>query len=299
MRMGDNTKLYQNPVLKGYADPDVYYEDGTYYLYATSSRVKKGYEVYTSADLVHWERSGMALHEAWGFEDRYWAPDVKKIGNRYVMAASVSEHLGLAIAERPEGLFVPQDDWLFECSIDGHLFLDANGSLFLYYVSWRKGHTYGLYGCQLDRSALTPLPGSEKLLLTPVEAYECRQAPVVEAPYMLCRDGRYFLTYSGSHFQSPEYCVAVAVSDSPLGEFRRCPENPILIGNDKVSGCGHHCIVRTPAGGLYLLYHTHAVPGRQVHPRQLALDRLYWADGCLRTSGPSTTPQPVPSVSLD
>lgn len=296
MNTGDNTAFYQNPILKGYADPDVYYENGTYYLYATSSYVKKGYEVYTSPDLVHWEKAGMAMEEAWGFGEKYWAPDVKKIEGRYVMAASVSEHLGLAVAEHPEGPFRPQESWLFDFSIDGHLFLDGDGSLYLYYVSWREGHTYGLYGCRLDSSALMPVPGTERLLLTPTEAYELHQAPVVEAPYMLCRDGKYYLTYSGSHYQSIHYCVAAAVSDAPLGKFERCPENPILVGNGEVSGCGHHCIVHTPAGQLYLLYHTHAATNKQVHPRQLALDRLCWDGDRLVTSGPSTTPQPVPII---
>lgn len=294
--ISDNISFYQNPVLKGYADPDVYFENGIYYLYATSSYVKKGYEVHISSDLVHWKKAGMALVEAWGFVDRYWAPDVKKIGNHYVMAASVNEHLGLAVSEFPEGPFAPQEHWLFENSIDGHLFWDTDGRLYLYYVSWREGHPYGLYGCQLDVLSLVPIAGSERLLLMPTESYECRKAPVVEAPYILCKDGQYFLTYSGSHFESPDYCVAVAVSNSPLGEFRRCPGNPVLIGNEKVSGCGHHCIVHTPAGELYLLYHTHAVPNKQVHPRQLALDKLYWKDGLLVTSGPSVTPQPMPAI---
>ena len=295
MNVRDNTAFYQNPILKGYADPDVLYENGIYYLYATSYYVKKGYELHTSTDLVHWKKSGMAMEDAWGFKEKYWAPDVKKIGDRYIMAASVCEHLGLAVATCPEGPFVPQENWLFDSSIDGHLFLDADGKLYLYYVSWRKGHTYGLYGCQLNITSLMPIPDSERLLLTPTESYEIHQAPVVEAPYMLYREGKYFLTYSGSHFESINYCVAVAVSDSALGEFERCPGNPILIGNREVSGCGHHCIVQTPAKELYLLYHTHAVAGSQIHPRQLALDKLYWKENRLAVSGPSTIPQPVPA----
>lgn len=292
----DREAFYQNPVLKGYADPDVYYENGVYYLYATSYQVEKGYEVYASPDLIHWKKRGMALDGAWGFEKNYWAPDVKKIGERYVMALSVEEHLGLAAAERPEGPFIPEAHWLFESTIDGHLFQDEDGSLYLYYVSWREGHVYGLYGCQLDSAALVPVQDSERLLLVATESYECHQAPVVEAPYMICREGRYYLTYSGSHYQSPHYCVAAAVSDTPLGKFSRCPGNPLLVGNGQISGCGHHCIVRTPAGELYLLYHTHAAPDGKVHPRQLALDRLYWEEDRLVTSGPTTTPQPVPVI---
>lgn len=292
--MDRRNHTYQNPILIGYADPDVYSENNIFYLYATSYNVTKGYEVHISSDLVHWERMGMALVEAWGFERNYWAPDVKKIGNHYVMAVSVNEHIGLAVADRPEGPFIPQKDWLFEASIDGHLFLDTDDRLYLYYVSWRKGHRYGLYGCLLDNATLLPVPNSERLLLMPETPYECHQAPVVEAPYMFCKGNRYFLTYSGSHYESPHYCVAAAVSDAPLGEYKRCPDNPVLIGNSTVRGCGHHCIVHTSNGEMYLLYHTHAAPDGQIHPRQLALDRLYWEGDRLVTSGPTTIPQPMP-----
>jgi len=288
--------MYQNPILKGYADPDIYYEDGVFYLYATSYRVEKGYEVYTSTDLVHWENQGMALEEAWGYPDKYWAPDVKKIGDCYVMAASVSEHLGLAVARHPMGPFIPLENWLFDYSIDGHLFQDADGRLYLYYVSWREGHQYGLYGCELDIDTLKMVPDSERRILTPEAPYECHQAAIAEAPYMLCHEGKYYLTYSGSHFESPKYCVAVAVSDSPLGPYERCPENPVLVGNDKVSGCGHHCIVHTPKGEMYLLYHTHASADGQIHPRNLALDKLYWEGERLVTDGPTVTPQPIPVI---
>lgn len=270
---------FNNPVVKGYADPDIYYENGKYYLYATSYHVRQGYEVLTSTDLQNWEKIGMAMESAWGAPNKYWAPDVKRIDldgkPRYVMAATVDEHLGIAVAERPEGLFIPQEASLFDSTIDGHLFEDEDGSLYLYYVSWRRDHRYGLYGCKLDRSTLVPDLASEVLILVAEAEYECHHTPVVEAPYMLKKDGRYYLTYSGCHYESPLYCVAAAVSDSPLGKYERCDFNPVLVGNDEVHGCGHHCIVHAPDGEMYLVYHTHASPGK-IHPRQLAVSRLWW-----------------------
>src|SRR6266446_5096699 len=66
-------KIYRNPLLpeRGMADPDVIRVNGNYFLYATSDT--RGYEVFESDDLVHWERKG------WAFEDSRggaWAPDV-------------------------------------------------------------------------------------------------------------------------------------------------------------------------------------------------------------------------------
>src|SRR4051812_1729164 len=66
-------RTYRNPLLpdRDIADPDVIRVDGKYYLYPTSDA--KGYEVFVSDDLVHWQRKARA------FEDpRHgdWAPDV-------------------------------------------------------------------------------------------------------------------------------------------------------------------------------------------------------------------------------
>ena len=92
---------YQNPILPGYADPDVYFENGVYYLYATSYR----YDVWTSTDLVNWEKKPNTAITApvWGYDEWHWAPDVKRLPDgRYLMAASVREHLGLLTATSPE-----------------------------------------------------------------------------------------------------------------------------------------------------------------------------------------------------
>lgn len=279
---------YQNPILPGYADPDVYLENGVYYLYATSYR----YDVWTSTDLVHWEKKPATAITApvWGMDDWHWAPDVKRLPDgRLLMAASVHEHLGLLTATSPEGPFLPEADFLFDCSIDGHIFVDDDGTIYFYYVSWRKDHRYGLYGCILDPATLRPVEGSERPIIYPEAPYECQQAPVAEAPYMLKLGSKYILTYSGSHYESPFYCVAALRSDHPLEGFVRDETNPILVGNTtEISGCGHHCITTAPFGELALLYHTHHAPGT-IHPRDLSIDPLYWDGQHLTCPGPRKT----------
>src|ERR1044071_782174 len=51
-------KTYRNPLLPevSMADPHVIRVDGTYYLYATTHT--KGYDAYTSRDLVNWTNAG-------------------------------------------------------------------------------------------------------------------------------------------------------------------------------------------------------------------------------------------------
>ncbi len=265
-------RKYKNPILDNVCDPDVVYHDGYYWLYGTS--IGNGYAVYRSADLINWEKTGEVLKDAWGYSSAYWAPDIKKKDGKFYMLVTTCEHLGLAISDSPMGPFIPQNGFMFDRSIDGHIFFDGD-DMYIYYVSWREGHTYGIYGCKMMPDRITPDLSTEKLLIVNEFEYERHFAGVVEAPYMLKKDGVYYLTYSGCHYESPFYCVCYATSDSPLGDFAKYEGNPILVGDGvTVSGAGHHCITSSPDGSrMFIIYHTHYKPG-VIHPRRLSIGNI-------------------------
>ena len=272
---------YPNPILEGYADPDILHENGKYYFYATSYHTKCGYELLVSNDLITWGNRGMALDCAWGFGDWYWAPDVKKVNGRYYMLASVREHLGIAVADSPEGPFIPEKEPLFDKTIDGHIFCDDDGRIYIYYVTWRENHRYGLY-CMEMTSDFEPIYESERAIIFAEEPWESHQAKVAEAPYMIKKDGIYYLTYSGSHYESKLYAVGYAVSTSPMGPFEKYGGNPILVGDgEKICGTGHHCITDDGHGNMLIVYHTHKDSSR-IHPRCISVGTIRFekdADG--------------------
>lgn len=292
-------KTYQNPILAGYADPDVLYYQGTYYLYATSSTLKTGYEAYASKDLVNWEYAGVVMGEAWGMGQCYWAPDIMERNGKFYILASVNEHLGIATSDSPLGPFVPEPNYLFDKSIDGHFLIDDDGSVYIYYVSWREEKTYALYGMKMENDCVTPILSTETLLIEAKEEWECQKAPVAEAPYIIKHKGKYYLTYSGSHYESKGYAVGYATSDQPLGPYKKYEANPILSYHYLVHGPGHHCIVTSPDGrDLFILYHTHH-DTKEVQPRSLCIDRMRFAsvsgkEDKLEVYGPTVTPQPYP-----
>ena len=269
---GEKAMKYPNPVLLGYADPDILYENGTYYFYATSYHVQHGYEVLTSTDLINWENKGLCLEKAW--DDRwYWAPDVKKIGDKYYMLASVNEHLGICEADSPLGPFIPREEPLFESSIDGHIFRDDDGQIYIYYVTWRKDHRYGLYVMKMT-DGFQPVPESEKPIIFAEEPWESNQAKVAEAPYMIKHNGLCYLTYSGSHYQSKYYAVGYAVAESPEGPFEKYSGNPILVTDEKTEfGTGHHCITKDSDGNMLIVYHTHQ-DENNIHPRNISIKHI-------------------------
>lgn len=288
---------YQNNVIQNAADPDIIYHDGYYYMYVTGDK----YPVYRSADLAKWEYVGVALPEvSWNIDKRYmWAPDVEYIGGKFYMAVSMGEAgFGIAVADKPEGPFVCAGDMPFLTkTIDGHIFVDDDGRIYLYYTSWCDGRAYGIWGVEMESDCLTPKWETEKLIFTPTEPWEntMNRGGVVEAPYMLKKEGVYYLVYSGSHFEA-DYAVGYATSTSPLEGFVKSANNPILRGTADTRGTGHCSIIETHLGGLMMVYHTHNNP-TTVQPRHVAIDPVRFvktADGYrLEVCGPTTSKTPV------
>ena len=111
-------KSYKNPVFREFlvADPTVIRaEDGNFYLYATES-AKNNIPILRSSDLVNWTKVG----EVFTAENHpqitdkaganLWAPDINKIGDRYVLYYSQpgenNKHaIGVASGPSPVGPF--------------------------------------------------------------------------------------------------------------------------------------------------------------------------------------------------
>lgn len=269
---------YPNPVCVG-ADPFVLLVDGTYYHYATGD--PDGYHVQVSTDLIHWEDRGYCLHkndvqgEKW-----FWAPEILATHGKYYMVYTADEHLGLAIADDPTGPFVQKKKgWLSERhAIDGHLEVGADGCVYLYYVRFDGGNV--IYGTKLAETvdkfvALAEAGelaiGEEVRLLAAEEPWETHMGKVAEGPFILQHGGKYYLTYSANDYQSPLYAIGYAVSDTPLGTYKKYAGNPILVGHGDIVGTGHHSFTTTKDGKeLLCVYHCHNSVS-EIHPRMTCI----------------------------
>ena len=127
---------FLNPVLENFPDPDVVQVGETFYAYATTnydagSGLGSNIQVARSDDLVSWERLPDALPElaAWSglttlfstlLHSATWAPDVARIGDRYLLYYTTpavdiprpdgkpSQCISVAAADSPEGPFVDE-----------------------------------------------------------------------------------------------------------------------------------------------------------------------------------------------
>lgn len=286
---------YRNPIIDriGMADPTVVRYRGKYYLYPTWDC--KGYDVFVSDDLVEWEHAGKCYRDKRG---GVWAPDVFDNSERdgkfylyYTVDDPAGDKLvGAAVADGPLGPFTDKGT-LVRAAIDAHLFRDDDGKLYLYYVEVSPG--YNRISVQPMADPLTR-KGEPTLLIEPKDPWETRGAAIAEGPWMLKHKGLYYLTYSGSPANGPQYAVGYATSKSPVGPFTKYAGNPIAKQGDGIFGPGHHCVVEGPDKRLWMVYHQQN-SDKIGWRRFLAIDPLWFdEDGVIHVKLSRATTQPAP-----
>jgi len=281
---------YRNPVIdENLADPAVVFYEGTYYLYATGEvEGDNGYRVYTSKDLVHWERGPVVFRPG---PPHVWAPDVWRDpdSGRFYLYYTADRTVGVAEAAGPQGPFTIRRK-LFDQAIDAHLFRDDDGRLYLYVV--------GLPGFRITVQPMagpTEPAGEPKVIFQPESEWETRDGRVTEGPWMIKHDGRYYLLYSGSGASTPDYAVGYATSESPTGPFTRAEHNPILHRSEGLFGPGHGCAIRDGDGAWWFVYHQKRT-ARNEWGRFICLDRLQFDDqGRLNGEATRDRLQPAPA----
>jgi xylan 1,4-beta-xylosidase len=281
--------MYRNPVIKAdLADPSVIFHDGRYYLYATGDvNGDNGYRAYTSTDLVNWQRGPVVFQPG----DRHiWAPDVWRdpVSGKFYLYYTANKTVGVAVANGPLGPFTNPRK-LFDAAIDAHLFRDDDGRLYLYFVKF-PGFRITV---QPMRTPTEPL-GESKVVLQPESDWEKRAGHVTEGPWLIKRAELYYLIYSGSGADTPDYAVGYATATSPLGPFRRAPHNPIIQRSAGLFGPGHGCAIQDRTGQWWHVYHQKNTAKRE-WDRFICLDPLRFdAEGRLLGTATRNTEQPAP-----
>jgi beta-xylosidase len=302
--------MYRNPMDVRGADPFVYHEGDTYYLYATSAG--DGIRQWTSKDLVHWERRGYAYRRdeaSWGRRN-FWAPELFKHHGKYYLHFTAQgdenpsgRRIVLAVADSPLGPFkqVGNGPWFDDHTdtIDSDVFQDpTDGQLYLYVVHFNhppEGKNFEIVARKLKDDLM---PEKEvTFCTTPDQKWEGK--PVNEGPFVMKHGGTYFLTYSTFGYENPKYCVCVARAKSPLGPWTK--QGRILQRTEGTSGTGHHCFTESPDGKeLFIVYHEHRDLDHPGGDRVIAIDRAHFVDGptpTIKVDGPTLTPQRLPSGS--
>ena len=297
------------------ADPFIYKgADNMYYLTGTSG--SNGFDCYKSEDLVTWNFAGELYRPAEGHfgTDAFWAPEVKYYkGGYYLTYSCLDPESGrllpcLAWSGSPEGpfrdLYLPWFDFGYS-AIDCHIFVDDDGSPYLYFSrnGAADGYTYGeIYAARLkdDLSGPDGEPVPIMKASQPWERVRWSVNRCNEGPFVIKSGGRYYMTYSANDTGYEHYGVGVAVADAPLGPWEKYEDNPLMTTDMEkgVSSPGHNSIVESPDGSeMFVVYHRHTDTDgpRPSYDRMVCIDRMRIDDdGKLRIDGPTVTPQPMP-----
>lgn len=272
-----------NPVYaRDFPDPFVLKVGRMYYAYATNGN-GANVQTATSTDLLHWRPGPDALPKlgSWDFPGNTWAPEVARVGGRYVLyytASSGTQCVGRAVAKTPLGPFVDTFRGPLVCqkALGGSIDPDPSGG----YLYWKSdGNSIG----QRTKIWAQKLSADGLHLVGPRRAVEENgnqvwEGGVVEGPEMRRHGGRYFLFYSGGNFDDDSYAVGYATCRGPLGPCRDAPENPVLKTGCRAHGPGHNTFA-----GPYIVYHA----WNPAHTkRQLWLSRLEWRNGKPHVDGP-------------
>lgn len=268
-----------------FPDPFVLVAKGGFVAYSTNDGLNL--PMASSKDLVHWSPvmdparpgkrlDGMPVLAPWSKAGFNWAPEVMRVGEKYVLYYTASSRkldkqcVGAAVASDPFGPFVDTSTEPLLCqadlggTIDADAFRDSDGKLYLYYKNDgnRVGKSSAIWAQQLAPDGLS-LTGQPVAIERDSKPW---QQKLVEAPSMVrVPGGGYQLFYSGGYFgwnddqRISPYAMGYATCSSPLGPCKDAPDNPVLHSfNDREAGClsgpGHQAIFQV-AGRSFIAFH--------------------------------------------
>lgn len=289
----------QNPLIRNQftADPSARVFGGRVYVYpshdilATEGRGRVGwfcmedYHVFSSANLTDWTDHGVIVQQnkvPWVKPDSYsmWAPDcIYRNGKYYFYFPTTPKDtsyargftIGVAIADKPEGPFVPQPTPIIKVrGIDPNVFIDKDGQAYLY---WSQGN---IYGAKLKDNMV-------ELASDPVVLQDLPGKGLKEGPYVFERNGIYYMTYP--HVENKIERLEYAIGDNPLGPFKITG----VIMDESPAGCwtNHHSMLPFK-DQWYLFYHHNDYSPTFDKARSIRADSLFFnADGTIQKVTPT------------
>jgi hypothetical protein len=244
------------------------------------------YHVFSSDNLTDWTDHGTIISQdkvKWVDSTTYsmWAPDCIYRNGKYYFyfpANSFKEHngrktfgIGVAIADQPEGPFVPQPEPIKDLpGIDPNVFIDRDGQAYLY---WSLGK---IYVAKLKDNML-------ELAEEPRVVKELPEKGLIEGPWMFERNGIYYMTYPhvANNIERLEY----AIGDNPMGPFRFAG----VIMDESPMNCwtNHHSFIELK-GQWYLFYHQNAYSPKFDKNRSACIDSMFFnEDGTIQKVVPT------------
>ena len=300
----------QNPVIRDQfsADPTARVFNNKVYLYPSHDIMPpqgqrqdwfcmEDYHVFSSENLTDWTDHGMIVTQnkvPWVRKDSYsmWAPDcVYRNGKYYFYFPSAPAEgrggfaVGVAIADNPEGPFIPEPEPIKGINgIDPCVLQASDGNA---YIFWGNGRCAKLKPNMKELADDNPKStvkfGNREMEMVGVNCLEGLPNRQAEGPFAFEANGWYYLTYP--YVRNNTEVLGYAMSKNPMGPY----EYKGLIMAEHANGCwtNHHSIVNYK-GQWYLFYHHNFFSPRDDKRRSVQIEKLFFnADGTIQEVKPT------------
>ena len=296
--------MAQNPIIRDQftADPTARVFNDKVYLYPSHDIMPpagqrqdwfcmEDYHVFSSENLTDWTDHGVIVTQnkvPWVKPNSYsmWAPDcVYKDGKYYFYfpsnpASGMGFGIGVAVADSPEGPFIPEPEPIKGINgIDPCVLLASDGNA---YIFWGAGRCAKLKPNMKELADDTPTEkvkwGDREFEMKGVNCLKGLPSRQAEGPFAFEYNGNYYLTYP--YVRNNTEVLGYAMSKNPMGPY----EYKGLIMPEHENGCwtNHHSIINYK-GQWYLFYHQNAFSPKDDKRRSVQIDRLYFnPDGTIQ-----------------
>ncbi len=309
---------WHNPVQTGpewIRDPTILEVEGTYYMTGTymakgvsetDARAWPGIKLWSSSDLKTWREvpGFLVRNEQFTWADTLlWAPEIFAYKGKFYLTFSAQDtsgacnkqSLAVAVADDITGPYevLTRDEPLL-CGNDASLFADDDGRVYALQT-----------GITVTEVSLEPLEvvGKQTHVIATSETPGAWDSEINEGPFMVKRDGLYYLFWSGT---ARGYEVGYATAEHPLGPYTKHANNPIYgacraeykeacgqAPDNPFREVGHGNPFTGPDGELWLSSHGIGY-GRRYETPKLVLDPLHFDEVSKQWSGEvSYTPRTV------
>ena len=266
---------------------------GKYYMCCT------GGGMWVSDDLLNWEFTRV--------EHVPSAPDLVEYNGKFYLTGN-SDHV--YVADHPLGPYTDlgvfqntgpvENGW--NGGFDTKIFVDDDNQPYLF---WPGRGISGIYGVKLDKKDLTKFDGVPTHLFgfNPMHAWErygeANEYPTVawiEGPWVIKRNGIYYMEYSASGTQWKSYAEGYYTATSPLGPYTYAANNPLLQKTQGlVTGTAHGSIIKLKGKDEWWQFYT-IVLSSPPGGRRIGMDKVTFDSDGLMYCTITDTPQPAPGT---
>lgn len=300
--LGVFTLSAQNPIIRDQftADPSARVFNGKVYLFPShdikapeGKNLRKDwfcmadYHVFSSENLSDWTDHGVIVSQEkvpWVDSMSYsmWAPDCVEKNGKYYFYFPANKNaagpngrrgfgIGVAIAEKPEGPYIPQPEPIKGIfGIDPNILIDKDGQAYIYYSMGN------IFVAKLKENMV-------ELESDPVAIPDLPSKGLKEGPWTFERNGIYYLTFP--HVENKIERLEYAMGNSPMGPFKM---TGVIMDESPLNCWTNHQSFIEKDGQWYLFYHQNEYSPKFDKNRSACIDSMFFnADGTIQKVTPT------------